>query len=144
MKSDLKKAKELLENENLTCAVIFGEHEYKSRENGVKPLLFAINQGKDFACASAADRVCGRAAAFLYAKLGVKRLYSGTLSKPAAAVLEKYGIEYSYTELVDYIKNRDGSGMCPMENAVLEINDADKALVAIKDTVSKLMANKGN
>ena len=34
--------------------------------------------------------------------------------------------------------------MCPMENAVLEINDADKAFVAIKDTVSKLMANKGN
>ena len=114
MKSDLERAKELLESEDLTCAVILGEHEYKSRENGVKPLLFAINRGKDFAGAS------------------------------AAAVLEKYGIEYSYTEFADYIKNRDGSGMCPMENAVLEINDADKALIAIKDTVSKLMANKRN
>lgn len=81
---------------------------------------------------------------FSLCKVGVKRLYSGTLSKPAAAVLEKYGIEYSYTEFADYIKNRDGSGMCPMENAVLEINDADKALIAIKDTVSKLMANKRN
>ena len=142
MKNDFVKAKELLENENLTCVVIFGESEYKSREKGVKPLLNAIDEEKDFTGASAADRVCGRAAAFLYSKLGVKYLYSETLSKNAAEVLDKYKIEYSFGNLVDYIKNRDGSGMCPMEKAVLGIDDAQSALNEIRSTVKRLAANR--
>lgn len=142
MKNDLIRAKQLLESQNLTCTVILGEHEYKSAEKGVKPLLAAIDSGKNFTGASAADRVCGRAAAFLYAKLGVKCLYSETLSKTAACVLEKYKIEYSCRSLVDYIKNRDGSGMCPMEKAVLEADDADSALNEVRETVKRLAASR--
>lgn len=63
-----------------------------------------------------ADKVVGKVAASVMAVAGVSKLHANTLSKIAIPVLEQAGITYSYGNLVDYIKNKDKTGMCPMEN----------------------------
>ena len=41
---------------------------------------------------AAADRVVGRAAAFLYVLLGAGEIYAGVMSDTAADVLERFGV----------------------------------------------------
>ena len=49
------------------------------------------------------DRITGRAAAFLVARLGIRELHSLILSRRAIPVLEQYGIRFSSDELVDRV-----------------------------------------
>ena len=85
MDRNLVYAKELLEKENFTCVLWYGEHLYTSRERGVKPLLEWLDQGLDLSSFSAADKVVGKAAAFLYVLLGVSRVYASVISEAAEA-----------------------------------------------------------
>ena len=51
-----------------------------------------IDSKKDYKGYSAADKIVGRAAAFLYTILQVKNLYGETMSKGAIEILKKSGI----------------------------------------------------
>lgn len=73
-----------------------------------------------------ADKVVGKVAASVMAVAGVSKLHANTLSKIAIPVLEQAGITYSYDSLVDYIKNKDQTGMCPMENKYQNEMDVNK------------------
>lgn len=134
METDLEKACRMLDEQQLTCAFVLDDAVYISGERGVKPLLdcyYAKNMPAGF---SAADKVVGKAAAFMYVLLGVKEVYVQVLSRPALEVLQKFGIAVTYGELVDAIKNRTGTGFCPMETAVLAIEEPAEALSAIEKT----------
>nr|MBQ8252139.1 DUF1893 domain-containing protein [Lachnospiraceae bacterium] len=134
MESDLTKARQMLANQSLTCAFVSGEMVYISKERGVKPLLDCYYEKKIPEGFSAADKVVGKAAAFLYVLLGVKELYADVMSRPALAVLQQHGIAVTYGELTDAIRNRTNTGFCPMETAVRLINDPKEALNAIEKT----------
>jgi len=133
MTKDLNTACALLDSGDYTCVVCRGELLHTATERGVKPLLDWVENGLDLAGFSAADRVVGRATAFLYALLGVTAVYARVMSRPAAAVLERYGIAAHAGTLVEGIINRRGDGPCPFEAAVLEIEDAAAALEAIRE-----------
>ncbi len=75
---------------------------------------------------SIADKVVGKVAAAVMAVAGVSKLHANTLSKIAIPVLEQAGITYSYGKVVDYIKNKDQTGMCPMENKYQNEMDVNK------------------
>lgn len=79
-----------------------------------------INEGKDLHGYSAADVVVGKAADFL----------------------EKSGITFTYDTLTDYIKNRKGTDMCPMEKTVLQISDAEEGFAALKRRIDEMMKTK--
>lgn len=132
MTEALKKAKDiLLSDKSLTCAAC-GDDIFTSRERGVKPLLQLYESGRDFSGYSFADKVVGRAAAFIYVLLNVKEIYCVTVGELAAEVLKEHGIEFCYENIVPAIKNRRGDGFCPMETAVKNISqpkDAYEALV---------------
>ena len=132
MTPDLTLARNLLDTGKYTCAVCRADISYTATDRGVAPLLNWMNAGLDLQDFSAADRVVGRATAFLYALLGVKEVYAGVMSKPAAEVLTSHGISASWGKLVEGIINRRGDGPCPFEAAVLEISDAREALTAIR------------
>ena len=87
---------------------------------------------------SAADRVVGRGAAFLYRLLGVKAVYARVMSEPAVRVLEEGGIAALPDRVVPGIVNRTGDGPCPFEAAVLEIRDPQEALRAIREKMAAL------
>ncbi len=86
----------------------------------------------------AADKVVGKAAAFLYVLIGVKEEYATVISKSALTVLQEHGILMSYNILVEMIRNRSGTGYCPMEQATKDISDPCEGLDVIKETLEKL------
>ena len=88
MNKDLEQAKALLENnEEYTCAACRAGESFASEEHGVRPLMRWLNEGTDLSGASAADRIVGKAAAFLYVLLGVRTVYAPLMSVPARETL---------------------------------------------------------
>lgn len=128
----------MLKNGNFTCVVTNGEIFHTSSERGVKPLLLWLDDNVDMNDYCAADKVVGKAAAFLYVLLGVAEVYGGVISKASVEVFEKYGVEYHYDTLVDAIRNRTNTGYCPMEQAVKNVTDPNDAYNVIKEALQKL------
>jgi len=135
---DLANAKAYLTKENCTCVLCKGDSLYHSRHRGVRPLLDFLDSGIDFTGFSAADKVVGRATAFLYCLLGVKTVYAQVLSDAAAEVFTKAEIPFSCDTRVPFIRNRTNTGLCPMENATKDIDDPLLALAAIRETLKNL------
>ncbi len=138
MKLDTQKAVALLDSGSYTCVVCREDTLYTATERGVKPLLNWLDQGLDLTGYCAADRVVGRATAFLYCLLGVEEVYARVMSRPAAQVLEAHGIRVHGGQIVDGIINRKGTGPCPFESAVMEISDAREALEAIRRKMEQM------
>ena len=135
---DLNTAKLLLDRDNLTCVLVLGDRIRTSTHRGVRPLLDLLATGEDFQGFSAADKVVGKATAFLYVLLGVRAVYARTVSRSAAGVLGQYGITLEYGTMVEAIANRDRTGFCPMESAVRDIDDPREAHRAVLETLKKL------
>lgn len=138
MKRNTEKARSILEGQGYTCVVCKDDAFYTATERGVKPLLNWLDSGVNLAGFCAADKVVGRATAFLYCLLGVEEVYAHVMSLPAAAVLAAHGITVEAGKLVDGIINRNGTGPCPFESAVLEIQDSVQALDAIRRKMAQM------
>lgn len=138
---DIIKAREILNSGNHTCVVCKRDSVYTTSQRGVAPLLNWLDTKTDLGGYSAADRVVGRGAAFLYCLLGVKAVHAQVMSHPAVQVLQTYGIDATADVFVDGIINRTGTGPCPFEAAVINIPDAEQALTAIRDMRRKLLGS---
>lgn len=134
----LRKAKEILDTQGLTCVLCGDCGTYTSCRRGAAPLLQWLDAGTDVRGFSAADRVVGKATAFLYCLLGVRAVYARVMSRPALEVLTQADICAQYDTLVDGIQNRAKDGPCPLEHATKDITDADAALTAIRATLDAL------
>ena len=137
---NLQKARSLLESGNYTCVVCKEDSVYTTTQRGVAPLLNWLEGRVDLRGFSAADRVVGRGAAFLYCLLGIKEVHARVMSNPAVEVLRAYGISASADTYVDGIINRAGTGPCPFEAAVMDIQDKETALTAILDKRRQMQA----
>lgn len=142
MNTNLLKARNLLESGNYTCVLCRGDAVYTTNERGVAPLLNWWDSGLDLTGFSAADRVVGRGAAFLYCLLGVQEVHARVMSHPAAEVLSAHGITAQADSFVNGIINRAGTGPCPFEAAVMDISDPQEALTAIRN--KRRQMQKGN
>ena len=129
--TNAEKALQLLTSQDYTCVVCKNEMTYTAVLRGVAPLVRWIKTETDLRGFSAADKVVGRATAFLYSILGVKEVYAHVMSEGALEVLEQAGITAAYGKLVKHIINRKGDGICPFEEAVLEIQNQEEAYDAI-------------
>lgn len=138
MSANLEKAVSMLQSGGFTLVIIGGDDDViTSTERGVKPLLELLERGHESGF-SAADKVIGKAAAFLYILLGAKEISAGVISEAALAVLRKGGIDVRYDTLVPAIRNRDNTGFCPMETAVRDTEDPTEALLLIRRKLSQL------
>ena len=142
MEQNLKKALDLLNSGNYTCVACKEEVVYTTTQRGVAPLLNWLDSKTDLKDFSAADRVVGRGAAFLYCLLGVKEVYALVMSRPAAEVLQSHGILADAGTFVEGIINRTGTGPCPFEAAVMDIQDTQDALNAIRMTRRQLLEGR--
>ena len=136
----LEKAKSLLPGNS--CALVREESCIVSRERGIFPILNLIKEGFSLQGFSIADKVIGRAVAFLFIKAKVKEVYGETMSVGADELLNKHGIPHSYGTLAEKIINRSGDGLCPMEESVEGIDDVDEAYIAINRKVKSLQKSK--
>ena len=124
MNKNLNRAKELLKN-GASLAIVNGGGELTFDEHGVKTLLSL--QSGSLSGAFVADKVVGKAAAMLLVRGGAIAVYAEVISEPAFEMLKKHNVLCLYGELVKNIVNRDRSGICPMEQAVLGVQDVEKA-----------------
>ena len=136
--TDLQNAKNILSDSEFTCVVCCGDIIHTATDRGVAPLLNWMDSGLNLKGFSAADRVVGRATAFLYVLLGVRSVYARVMSRPAAEVLQNHGIECQWGTLTDGIINRKGTGPCPFEEAVMCIQDPQEALAAIRTKMAQM------
>ena len=66
------------------------------------------------------DKIIGKAAALLIHRLGFRTVKAGVLSRLGEAVLHRYGIAYTYEQLVDRIH-------CQTEELLAEVEDPKEA-----------------
>ncbi len=138
MPEDLQKAKEILAQTDSTCVLCRDDVVYKTTTRGVTPLLDWLDSGEDTWACSAADKVVGKAAAHLYCMLGVRRVHGNVMSVAAVKVLRRGGVEVYWDTLVENIRNRTNTGLCPMEQATLNIDEPEEALPVIRSTLERL------
>ena len=131
-------AKQTLEEGNYTCVLYEGETKITSKKRGVAPLLEWVEEGRNFENFVSADKVIGKAAAFLYVLLHIGEVYAGVISKSAAQVFQTYGVNFTYDVMAERIINRAGTGFCPMEEATKDIERPEEALTAIKKKIIEL------
>ncbi len=137
--NELSKAKTLLEsNPQYTCVLCHGDTVYTDEQKGIAPMMSFLEQGLNLQGFSAADRIVGKAAAMLFVLAGVRELYAQVLSESGMQVLLQHGIAFEYGTLTPSIINRMGTGLCPMEKAVQDIDSPAKAREAIRRTMERL------
>jgi hypothetical protein len=136
--TDLMRAQRILNEGGFTCVLCRGETVYTATARGVKPLMDWLEQGLDLRGFSAADKVVGRATAYLYCLLGVEAVFAGVMSQGAMDILRNHGIDATADKVAAYIINRRGDGRCPMELAVADITDPSDAPAAIKKMMTQL------
>lgn len=97
-----------------------------SDKRGIMPMMELLAAEKDLKGYSVADLVVGKAAAILFIKAGVAAVYAKTMSRSAEDILRRYGIPYTRENSAERIRNRQGTGYCPMESAVLDSEDIEE------------------
>lgn len=116
---------------------------YYSYDSGIKPVISKLNENiRYFDGLTVADKIVGKASAMLLTLSGVKKVYAKILSKWGRDIFEKYNIEYECEKLVPVIINRYGTGMCPMEVTVKDIEDLNDAYDALNRKVEELKNEK--
>jgi hypothetical protein len=136
--TDIDKTKEIFESGKYTCVLCKGEKIHTSILAGISPLLTFLNDKTDLNGFSASDKIVGKAAALLFVYAGVTNVYATVMSEEAVKILLKHNLTFSYKTLTPAIINRNGTGPCPMEDAVKDIDNPEMAYNAIRIKVEKL------
>ena len=137
--TDVERAKALLTEGGYTVVLCHGDATHTDTRRGVVPLLALLDRGEDVSAFAAADKVVGKAAAFLYLRLGVAILHAAVISTSALDLLAAHGVTVTYDTLVPAIRNRSGDGYCPMETVTLPLTAPVEAEVAIRKRLAELI-----
>lgn len=137
--NNLKLAKStLFENEYSIVVVKENEIVYKSESKGLQSLISLYKTKKNtLEDSSIADKVIGRAAALILVDANIKEVYADLISQNAIDILDKSNISYEYKSQVTEIRNRDNTGMCPMEELSLKCVSADELIEKIEEKFNK-------
>lgn len=136
MKPDTVTASRLLMENHASSVFCRGKKVISSNKPGIVPLLELLKNHADLKGFCTADRIVGKAAAFLYIKLGVSEVYAPIMSEMAVYTLARHGIIPICDRCVPYILNKNRTEECPVEKIVAEINDAEQAVTLLAEKYS--------
>ena len=109
---------------------------FSSESHWLHPLFeleaFFAQSGQDPTQTRLVDRITGRAAVFLMARLGIPEVHSLLLSRRAIPVLEHFGIQYHCDELVERVT-------CATEDLLSETLDLEAAWSLIQERRSRTL-----
>ncbi len=88
--------------------------------------------------AQVADKVIGKGAAALLVQGGIREVYADVISRPARELLQAAGIQIRCAQQVEYIRNRAGTGRCPLETLCEGQDKAEDLLPLIRGFVEKM------
>lgn len=110
--------KDILNEKNASLVVCYKNGEIKEYyQDRIKDIKEILKQNENaLEGAIIADKVIGKVVASILAVAGINKIYAKVMSKYAIPVLNENNIKYEYENLVEYIINKDKTGMCPMEN----------------------------
>ncbi|MBQ4088109.1 MAG: DUF1893 domain-containing protein [Clostridia bacterium] len=126
-----------IQNGTASCVVVKHNRIISSDSPRGIAHVIALHESGKLKNAFVADKIVGKAAAMIFSLGGVKGCYGENVSESAVKWLKAHGIPFTYTNCSEYIVNRKGDGMCPMEETVLHMEDAEKALLALKQKTAK-------
>ncbi|MDA3732641.1 DUF1893 domain-containing protein [Niameybacter massiliensis] len=136
-----REALKTLLNEQEASCILFenGQMIMNSYEKGVLPLWRYITECESLpeGILEVADKMVGRAVAYLLIYLGVSNVYTKVISKTALEVLSRYAMTVHYDEVVPYILNRTKDGQCPMEAALEQVGVEQEAFKIIDQFVKR-------
>ena len=143
MEQAVASAVQLLRDGQAACVVLRdGEIVRAETGRGVAPMIRLYEDGA-LQGAYVVDKIVGKAAAMLMTLGGVSGCYALTVSRAALDWFVGHGIPVEYEVCAEYIVNRDGDGICPMEQTVKELTDATEALAALKQKIAELRKRNG-
>lgn len=136
-------AKQELVRGKYSCVLVQdGEVVMTSFEKGVKPLMRFYELRELYRSPVLADKVIGRAAAFLAVLCGITEVYAEVISEEAIKVLDDYRIPVTSGRVVPYIANRSGDGLCPMEELSKDVKTPLEMYEKIQKWLQKIETNK--
>ncbi|MGI6348902.1 MAG: DUF1893 domain-containing protein [Eubacteriaceae bacterium] len=133
-----EEAKRMVASGEYACVVIRDNMISDQMEGkGIVPVLLLF-EGRRLKDAVVVDKIVGKASAMIFALGGVTEVYGEVMSMPALAFLAQAGIKATCGQFVNAIENREGTGTCPMEMAVMDIDNAEEAYPALKAKIAEL------
>ncbi len=109
---------------------------HTSSLRGVEALLRMV-EADALQGAWVADKVVGQAAAALLLRGGVRRVHAEVISEPAYRMLNEARVRVTYEKRVPEIRNRDNSGLCPLEALYRDCPDKEQYLQRLREFVEK-------
>ena len=140
---NIEEMKSLLNKDDIVCVVSKGDQVLTSNLKGIRPWIKWLRENPELLeDAVVVDKVVGKAAAMLMIVSKIKSLYTPVMSENALQYLSSQAIDFSYDRTVDYIKNNEKNGLCPMEQTVIDVDDAQQGYLLLLDKIAVLMAKK--
>lgn len=137
-RSAVRSAINLISEGTASCVVIKENTIVKTQcDRGIGPVIRLYESGL-LQDAFVVDKIIGKAAAMVMTLGGVKGCYGVTMSASAVQWLKEHHIAVQYETCVEAIINRKGDGICPMEQTVKDMEDAEAALAALKAKIAEL------
>jgi hypothetical protein len=136
---DIDIAREAISNSDNSIVVVqYGKIWKQVKGDGVKPFLELIeDMGEDIHGTVVGDRILGKASAMLCRYSKVKGVYSPQGTKTGIALLIMGGVPCQVDQLIPFIKNRDGSDMCPFEKMLEGVDTPKEAYKVLKEKIMK-------
>ena len=129
----------LLHSGKFSCVIRKGDAVRTFTQHGVADLFHLLTTDAPFLLGSSiADKVVGKGAAALMVKGGVAQVYADVISAPALALLQEQGIAVSYARVVESIRNRAETDMCPVEKRCLPLENIDEMVSEIRDFLTQI------
>ncbi|MBE5962275.1 MAG: DUF1893 domain-containing protein [Lachnospiraceae bacterium] len=140
----MREALSLIHSGSATCVLIQdGKIVHQASGKGIQPLVDVYDEKTDLLKdAIAVDKIIGKAAAMFLVLGEVKQAYAEVISASGKQYLEKNHVSVTYGRCVEIISNRTGSGICPLEETVMEIENPAEGILKLKETIKK-MRNAG-
>ena len=126
---DLERARRRLKERKLSLVVVKkGSVLFETESHGIKGFLEAIELlGEKLTGSSVADRIVGRAVAFLCAYFRVSAVFAVLMSMEGVRVLEDKDIIYQFEKCVTNILNQKRNDICPFEKLALTFTSPEEA-----------------
>ncbi|MDN5353468.1 MAG: hypothetical protein PWQ09_224 [Candidatus Cloacimonadota bacterium] len=136
----LEKAKRFIKAGEADCIIIKNDEIIRAvKGKGISPLIsFYENEPEVLKNAFVIDKVVGKAAAVIITLAGVEKVYGEVISEVALNYLKEQNHLVDYGKKVEIITNLTGDGMCPLEETVIDIEDAEVAYYQLKEKIKEL------
>lgn len=129
---DLEHAQEEFEKRESAFVIVRNKEVLaESKEKGVAP-FFNVVHSVNVKGASLADKIVGKAVAFLCVYAGITSVYTPVASEPAVFVLRENRIYYEADKMIPMILNRDKNDQCPIERIVSACTTPEEAYLLLR------------